>query len=92
MNSHDTAERSHLQPYYKLACIQKIPYAYLGGAVPPPKEVAEPGKRISGLEETIADLRDELDMTLSFLVPPKTVGLWSGSLDEVPTGWALCDG
>ena len=25
-------------------------------------------------------------------VPPGFIGLWSGTADNIPTGWALCDG
>jgi hypothetical protein len=46
------------------------------------------------IASTVADgaiTEDKLAPSLS-LIPPGTIVMWSGSLAEIPDGWALCDG
>mgnify|MGYP001193056104 FL=1 len=36
--------------------------------------------------------RDEVDALLSVSMPRGVIVMWSGRVDEIPNGWALCDG
>lgn len=36
--------------------------------------------------------RDEVDTLLSVSIPRGVIVMWSGRVDEIPDGWALCDG
>ena len=43
---------------------------------------------IDGLKEAVENLEDEIDK----LVPKGIIVMWSGSIKDIPKGWALCDG
>ena len=43
---------------------------------------------IDGLKDVVDDLEEEIVK----LVPKGIIVMWSGSLDDIPNGWALCDG
>lgn len=44
------------------------------------------------LLQQINDLQDQLAQMQLHLVPVGTIVMWSGSVEEIPEGWALCDG
>lgn len=82
----------HLPPYYKLAFIVKL------GEDPPPAEepsgssAGNPNQRISALEESVAVLSSAVEEAMLYRVPETLTVMWSGSPEQVPFGWALCDG
>lgn len=43
---------------------------------------------IDGLKDVVDDLEEEIVK----LVPKGIIVIWSGSLDDIPNGWVLCDG
>ena len=51
-----------------------------------------PITRITQLEEETASLSATAGEVLSEIVPVGTIAMWSGALDTLPEGWALCDG
>ena len=51
--------------------------------IPDPTHVSEPGTPIN---------RALLQHMENHLVPPGAIIMWSGSINNIPVGWALCDG
>ena len=51
--------------------------------IPDPTHVSEPGTPIN---------RALLQHMENHLVPPGAIIMWSGSINDIPVGWALCDG
>jgi hypothetical protein len=86
----DDAEQ--LPPYYKLALIVKLEETAASAEDAPAALPARPLDRIESLEESVALISSTLDAALAYTVPERLVVMWSGSLDQLPEGWALCDG
>ncbi|MFW6129924.1 MAG: phage baseplate protein [Atribacterota bacterium] len=54
-------------------------------------EALEPREKIiSSVYALNADKIDGIDS--EYMVPPGFIGMWSGPVNEIPEGWALCDG
>ena len=51
--------------------------------VPAPTHVSEPGTAVN---------KALLQHMENHLVPPGAIIMWSGSINDIPVGWALCDG
>jgi microcystin-dependent protein len=51
--------------------------------IPDPTHVSEPGTPIN---------KALLQHMENHLVPPGAIIMWSGSINDIPVGWALCDG
>ena len=59
--------------------------------IPAPTHVSEPGTPVNkALLQPIEDFLATLDP--GGLVPPGAIIMWSGAVDAIPEGWALCDG
>ena len=41
---------------------------------------------------TVAKIENSINTTLEFVVPAGGIIMWSGSVGNIPSGWALCDG
>lgn len=51
--------------------------------IPAPTHVSEPGTPVN---------KALLQHMENHLVPPGAIIMWSGSINDIPVGWALCDG
>jgi len=51
--------------------------------IPDPTHISEPGTPIN---------RALLQHMENHLLPPGAIIMWSGSINDIPVGWALCDG
>ena len=59
--------------------------------IPAPTHVSEPGTPVNkALLQPIEDFLATLGT--GGLVPPGAIIMWSGAVDAIPEGWALCDG
>ena len=59
--------------------------------IPAPTHVSEPGTPVNkALLQPIEDFLATLDT--NGLIPPGAIIMWSGAVDAIPEGWALCDG
>ena len=59
--------------------------------IPAPTHVSEPGTPVNkALLQPIEDFLATLDT--SSLIPRGAIVMWSGAVDAIPEGWALCDG
>ena len=59
--------------------------------IPAPTHVSEPGTPVNkALLQPIEDFLATLDT--NSLIPPGGIIMWSGAVDAIPEGWALCDG
>jgi microcystin-dependent protein len=59
--------------------------------IPDPIHVSEPGTPINkALLQPIEDFLATLDTNR--LIPSGVIVMWSGAVDAIPEGWALCDG
>lgn len=67
----------NMPPYYTLLYIQKT------SATPTDYMTAE---------EVMAAIQEAIRNIPTGGVPIKTLAIWSGSVDDIPIGWALCDG
>lgn len=79
----------HIPPYYKLAFIVKL------GAEDGSIDVAPSSSltvRLSTLEEDFSFLDSSLDAIASDLIPLGLIVAWTGSLEDLPEGWLLCNG
>jgi microcystin-dependent protein len=59
--------------------------------IPAPTHVSEPGTPVNkALLQPIEDFLATLGT--GGLVPPGAIIMWSGAINNIPVGWALCDG
>lgn len=68
----------NMPPYYTLLYIQKT------SATPTDYMTAE--EVMAAIQEAVSNI------PASGGVPINTITIWSGAVDDIPTGWALCDG
>jgi microcystin-dependent protein len=51
--------------------------------IPAPTHISEPGTPVN---------KELLQHMENHLVPPGAIIMWSGAINDIPVGWALCDG
>ena len=74
----DAQPHNNMPPYYTLLYIQKTS--------------ATPTDYMT-TEEVMAAIQEAMsNIPASGGVPINTITIWSGAVDDIPTGWALCDG
>lgn len=79
----------HIPPFYKLAFIMKLRGEEITADVTPAASLA---LRLSELEEDFGLIDDSLEAALPNHTPTGLIVAWSGSFEDLPGGWLLCNG